>query len=410
MVESSCLGTGAPFLRVSARMISRMRLILMIAAVLWLVPSAALPQGDSFKINFKTFKEVAKGIDFFGSSREQIAPFEKPVREMRQRLEQFLGTQLTQGAVVVCSSLEQKDSVNEPKVLRMGYKWVIIQLTPEANNQEMLARIKSQAGGQVPAGFAERMRNQTPEMKAAALNRMVTGTVQRVGYAILTTTFAPDKPFRSSRADDVARSPMADWLDVGIVSYGAGGSTPNLRLLQEHLEEAFPIEDVIVMSRPFVVPGSEGSGGGGGTMVMRIGTPGGQAGSAGGAGGQSAGGSAPDVVVGGAGGGGAGRGGRGGGSLPKEVQDRMVFDAQAASLFSFIIEKAGMDKAKTLVQASRDKKDLREMLIQSDFLGTDMEKLESDWQAWVKAQKGDPGGMRMLVRPGTRPTGTPPNN
>ncbi len=88
----------------------------------------------------------------------------------------------------------------------------------------------------------------------------------------------------------------------------------------------------------------------------------------------------------------------------------MVFDAQAASLFSFIIEKAGMDKAKTLVQASRDKKDLREMLIQSDFLGTDMEKLESDWQAWVKAQKGDPGGMRMLVRPGTRPTGTPPNN
>ncbi len=96
--------------------------------------------------------------------------------------------------------------------------------------------------------------------------------------------------------------------------------------------------------------------------------------------------------------------------MPKEVQDRMLFDAQAASLFSFIIEKAGMDKARALVQASRDKQDLREMLIRPDFLGTDMEKLESDWQTWLKTQKGDPGGMRIMVGPGNRPPGAPSNN
>jgi hypothetical protein len=401
----------------------RMRSLLTVAVVLWSTLALAFPQGDSFTRNFKAYKEIAKDIDFYAAAREQVTPFEKPVREARQRLALFLGTDLTRGAVVICSSLEQRDSVNEAKVLRMGYKWVIIQLTPEATTQDILARMKAQMGGQVPPGVLDRMRNQTPEMKTAALTRLVANTVQRVGYAILTTTSAPDKPFRSSRADDVARSPLADWLDVGIVAYGAGGPAPNLRLLQERIEEAFPIEDVIVMSRPFVVPGTEGGGGGGGgNMVFtRAGAGGGQGAQPSGAGaGQGAPGGAGAQVAtmtvtggqaGGSGPGGGGGGGRGGrNAMPKDVQDRMMFDAQAASLFSYIIEKGGIEKVKALVQASQEKKDLREMLIRPDFLGTDMEKLESDWQAWVKAQKGDPGMRMMFTAPGNRPPGAPQNN
>ncbi len=85
--------------------------------------------------------------------------------------------------------------------------------------------------------------------------------------------------------------------------------------------------------------------------------------------------------------------------MPKDVQDRMSFDGQAAAFFAYIIEKAGIEKMKGMVQASREGKDLREMLQRPEYFGSDMEKIEADWQAWVKAQKPEPAGIRVVARP-----------
>jgi hypothetical protein len=371
-----------------------MRFVLMVLTALPLVSRAALPQSDSFAKNFKTFKQIASGIDFYAATREHVKPFEKGVQETRQRLATFLGPDLAPGAVVVCSTLAQKDSVNETRVLRMGYRWALIQLTPEASLEERLARMKAQlsaAGAssnsgtptttEIPAARLERLRNPSPEMKAAAEAALVNSTIQRVAYSILTTTLAPDKPFRASRLDDVARSPLGDWLDVGLALHAAGGAPPPmLRFLQEHMEEAFPLEDVLVMSRPFVfvAPGSDT-----GMMVIRVERPAGEGGGQGNAAPQASGGAA------------GARGGRGAPTLSKDVQDRMLFDGESASLFAFLVEKAGVEKVKALLQISKEGKDLRDVLRQPDYLGSDMSKAESDWQAWIKAQKVDQRTLRI---------------
>jgi hypothetical protein len=91
--------------------------------------------------------------------------------------------------------------------------------------------------------------------------------------------------------------------------------------------------------------------------------------------------------AGGAGGGGQG-GGRGGGGarvLPKDVQDRMLFDAQAATFFNYIIDKLGVEKTKTVVQ--KNMKGEEALTVLQGYLGTDFDKVEKDWQTWVKAQK-----------------------
>ena len=356
------------------------------AAVAWGQPASV--QTDNFTKNFKLYKEIATGIDFYSGSKADVAPFEKAVKTARDRLATFLGHDLARGAVVICSSLAQRDSVSESRVLRMGYGWVLIELTPEASTQQMIARIKAQSNGEESAGRLERLLNRTPEMKAAGEARLVNSVVQRMGYAILTTTLAPDKPYRISRADDVGRSLLPDWLDVGIASYAAGGAGVNLRMLKDRLDEAFPLEDVFAMSRPFVAPGEGGGGGGGAVFVMREGPQGGGSGSG-----------APP----GAQGGGQGRGG--GMNLPKDVQDRMMFDAQASSFFAFAAEKMGLEKVKRLVEESRSGKVPDQLLTQQDMLGKDLGKIEEDWRAWVKEQKveGPPGGFRVTTSPGRPP-------
>ena len=73
-------------------------------------------------------------------------------------------------------------------------------------------------------------------------------------------------------------------------------------------------------------------------------------------------------------------GGGGGGSarvLPKDVQDRMLFDAQAATFFNYLIEKAGIDKAKEVIRQDIQGKEPLEMV--KGFLGEDFEKVERDW-------------------------------
>jgi hypothetical protein len=353
-------------------------------------------QSSNFTKNFNVYKDTASGVDFYAASRADSAPFEKPVAEARRRLVPFLGTDLAPGAIVICSTLEQKDTVSEPRMLRMGYRWVLIELTPEAAAQQTLARIKGQMGGELPAGLAERLRNRNKEMKAAGDDRLVSSTVQRMAYATIMTTLSPDTPFRGSRVEDMARSPLPDWIDIGLASYAVGGPGFNVRFLREHIEEAFPLEDVLTISRPFVAPDFGGSGGGGPAVFVQAAPGGGGGGDA-----RMEAQYPPPGAQSGATGGNRTRGG-GAMTLSKDVQDRMMFDAEASSFFSYLIEKAGVEKVKEIVRQCADTKDSLDVLTQSGAVDKDIEKVEQDWQSWFKDQKADgpPGNVRFSSGPG----------
>ncbi len=65
----------------------------------------------------------------------------------------------------------------------------------------------------------------------------------------------------------------------------------------------------------------------------------------------------------------------------------MLFDGQATTFFSFLLEKIGIDKVKELVKQAQEGKESREYLSKPDVLGPDFGKIEEAWTAWVKAQK-----------------------
>lgn len=342
-----------------------------------------LAQEDSFRKHFKLFREVIPGVDFFAAKPGETTAFQQPIAEARKKLADMLGGNLAKGAVVVCSSAEQKDAANEKRLLATGYSWVLIQMTPDATNQQMMAQMKAQMGGQLPPGFLERFQNQSPEMKAAAEKRVVTSVVQRFSYAVIATTLAPDKEFRSSRLDDMGRSPLADWLDIGLAAYSSGNANANLRFLQDHLEEVFPLEDILDMSRPFVPPSA---GGGGERMIIRV--PGGPGG------GPGPGGPPPALPGGGA---------RGGFSMPKDIQDRLTFDAQSASFFSYLLQKTSMQKIQELLKWNREGKPAREFVMRPDVLGPDLDATEKAWHQWLKGQKAENPAMRIMTNPAPRP-------
>lgn len=338
------------------------------------ISSISAQQTDSIK-NFSSFKGIVTGIDFFAASRQTITPFEKPISEARQRMVDLLGSDLPKGAIFICSTLKQKDSFYEPRALRMGYAWVLLAQTPEIRGEEMLARLKSQMGGQVSPEVLARIKSRSSTVESGQIRTLQ----QQMAFAILQETFAPDREFRSSRVEDVVRSPLPDWLDVGIATY-AVGSNVNLGFLQQHLEEAFRLEDVLTMSRPFVAPTTGGGAGGGQTAGL---------------GGAATEGASPVSPTPGGGAreddqqrqGGGGR--RGGGSrvLPKDQQDRLLFDGQAATFFAYLSEKVGVAKIKQLIEFSREGKESPAFLTQPDILGSDFSKIEDDWVAWVKARE-----------------------
>jgi hypothetical protein len=373
--------------------------------ILLMVSALAVPgawsQTDSFTKHFKHYNNIVIGIDFYAGSQSQLVPFEKPAREARQRLETLLGKDLTKGAIVICSTLEQMDAQNDRRILKAGYKWVITQLTSEAMAQQMLTQLKAQSGGQLPPGLPERPQDRTSEMKAAGDFLMINSMMQRVAFAIVSTTLSPDKEFRASRLDDMGRSPLPDWLDIGMTAYAAGSGSINYRFLQEHLEEVFPLEDLLSMARPFVAP-TDASAGGGEQMTVRI------------AGQGQASGDAPTQFSGapqqsgtrGDGGNSAMGAMRMGAPMAKDLQDRMTFDAQAASFFSYVIQKIGIEKAREIVQSSLQGKLSREAIARPGYLGTDLDEVERDWQTWVKEQRVEPPpGLRLNAGP-QRPRGS----
>jgi hypothetical protein len=353
-------------------------------------------QAGGYK-NFVQFKQLVDGIDFYASNRQLVAPFEKPAAEAMKKLKNLLGENLPRGAVFICSTLAQKDSIYEPKVLKMGYGWTLTATTAEVRMQEVLARMKSQMGDQIPAEILDRIKSRAPEMAADAERQLVNSTVQQIAYAVLQTSLSKDLLYRSSRLDDMGKSPLPDWLDIGIGAY-ASGINPDIAFLQQNMDQSFPIEDIISMSRPFVASSSaqQGGGGGGGGFMARTG------GGSGGPGGGS--GFPPGGMSGGLGGMG-GRGQRGGGQqrvLSKDEQDRMLFDSQAGTFFSFMMEKVGIEKVKELIRETLEGKESREYIGRPDVLGPDFEKIEAGWNDWVKAQKPE----RNL---GPRPSSTQAN-
>lgn len=361
------------------------------------INSAQAQQTVQFK-RFASFKQVVAGIDFYASSRQTIAPYEKPAAEAIARLKALLGTELPKGAIFICSTLEQKDSIYEPMILKRGYAWTLALNTPDVRVQEMMARVKSQMGGQVPAELLERFKNRQPEMLADAEKQMATTMAQQISYAVLQTLLDKELRYRSSRLDDMGKSPLPDWLDIGIASY-ASDTTYNLSYLQEHMDQTFPMEDLIAMSRPFVASSysDQGRSGGGGGDRGGMTRMGGVEGEGGGfpqgmpQGMQQGGFSGRGMNGGGFGGGGFGGNGgqRGGGqrNIPKDEQDRMLFDGQASTFFAYLIDKAGIEKVKQLVKQAVEGKESRAFVTQMDVLGPDFSKIEEAWAGWVKNLK-----------------------
>jgi hypothetical protein len=370
-------------------------------------------QAVHFK-NFVTFKQLVPGIDFFASNRQAVAPYEKPAAEVMMRLKSLFKDDLPKGAIFICSNLAQKDAVYEPVVLKKGYGWTLTAVTSEVRMQEVMERMKAQMaqmGGNIPAEIRQRLQNRQPtEMMANAEKQMVDSMVQNIAYAVLQSMLGENIQFRSSRVDDVGKSPLPDWLDIGIAAY-ASNSKSSLTYLQQNMEQTFSLEDVLSMSRPFVAVSSDQGGGGrnrggdsdGGQGMPRMNGGGGFP-SGGFPGGGMPGGGMPGGGFPGGGmaqgtgrtGGGAGRGGfsgNGGGpngmqrNLPKDEQDRMLFDGQSSTLFAYLIEKAGIEKIRELIQYVREGKESREFIITPEVLGPDFEKIEGDWAAWVKSQK-----------------------
>lgn len=378
---------------------------------------ARAEQPVAFK-HFASFKGIVPDVDFYASNRQALAAYEKPIGETIARLKSLFGTNLPKGAIFICSTLEQKDAVYEPKVLKSGYSWSLTAVGPEVRSQEMLARIKGQMGGQVPAEILDRMRKMQPEMMASQEKQMVTTITQQIAYAVLQTMLDKDLQYRSSRLDDMGKSPLPDWLDIGIASY-ASGSNSALSYLQQNMEQSFPLEDILSMARPFVASssGQNGNGDRGGGMgrFNRGGGEGGGMPGGGMPGGGMPGGGMPDGGMpgggmsgggqgslgargmGGFGGGGTGGFGGSGGQggqrnggqrmMPKDEQDRMLFDGQSSTFFSYMIDKVGIEKVRELIKQVQEGKESREYVSKADVFGPDFEKIEEDWAAWVKAQK-----------------------
>jgi hypothetical protein len=404
-------------------------------------------QAIQFK-NFTSFKQLAPGVDFYASNRQAVAPYEKPASAAIAKLRDLFGVDLPKGAIFICSTLAQKDAVYEPRVIKAGYSWSLTVITADVKAQEMMARMKSMMGANMPADAMAQMKSMQSNMMADMEKQQVMTTIQQISYAVVQTLLVKDLQYRSSRLDDMGKSPLPDWLDIAIASYAADSKSSTV-YLQQNIDQTFPLEDILTMARPFVsssqggggsMRSGGGPGGGGGFGGMPPGGFGGQGMPSGGFGGGGFGGQGmPTGGGGGFGGmppggfggqgmpqggfsgrgmpsGGFGDGGFGGQGMPqsnggargqagagaspnggqrgggqrtfqKDEQDRALFDGQASTFFSYLIDKAGIEKVKELIRQAREGKESREYISKPEVLGSDFGKIEEEWAAWVKSLK-----------------------
>jgi hypothetical protein len=69
----------------------------------------------------------------------------------------------------------------------------------------------------------------------------------------------------------------------------------------------------------------------------------------------------------------------------------MLFDNQAASIFAYLVEKAGIDKVKQLIALAGKGEDGFEFITGPDVMGPDLDKVEQEWVAWVKTRRPEGG-------------------
>jgi len=362
-------------------------------------------QAEKFK-SFDKYAGIVQGIDFFTSKRESVSPYVKPATQAIEKLRVLLGKDLPKGAIFICSTLEQKDSIYEPMIINMGYSWVLSLEGSEIRTEEMMSRMKSMMGDEIPAEIMERLKGRQSDMVASVSDRMVSDTIRKVTNAIIQTSFAQNLRYRSSRLNDMGKSPLPDWIDIGIGVY-ATGEDSNLSYLLQNMEQTFPIEDILTMSRPFVASmflqdldggndsGGFGSRGGGGGFTGGAGFPGmGQGGPPqGGFPGMEQGGP-PQGGFGGRGegspGGTEGQRGSRQRTIPKDEQDQMIFDGQSSTFFAFLLEKVGIEKVRELISIVQEDVEARDFIAGSDMLGDDFRNIENEWIVWVEDQTPQP--------------------
>ena len=370
-------------------------LLVLLVAVLG-ADAANAQDAVSFK-NFTTFQNIVPGVDFFASNRQTITPYEAATAEAISKLKGLFDEDLPKGAIFICSNLAQKDSLYEPIVLRRGYKWVLISETPEVRMQEAMERIRARIGDNIPEEFRNRLSNPPQDMLANAESQAADAMARDIAYAVLQAMINGENfNYRSSRVGDVGKSPLPDWLDVSIAAH-ASNSRNAVRYMRNNMDQTFPIEDVITMSRPFVDSFTGQSGGGGapdgGQVMIQMGGGGFPGGGQG----------MPQMNEGGSpGGGGMGQGrpkAKSGGNsgdgppqreLSKAEQDQMLFDGQAITFFDFYLEKFGVGKMKELIQFVRQGKETLDYIVRPDVLGSNLTKIENDWTEWLNAQPMPP--------------------
>jgi len=340
--------------------------------------NSANAQTVSFR-NFTSFLDIVPGVDFFASSRETIAPYEAAVAAAMEKVKHLLGDDLPKGAIFICTNQTQVDSLYEPVVIRQGYSWVLISTTPEVRMRAQLDSMKAQMGDNIPEEILQRINTQLRDAASSVTPQAVSNMTRNVAFAILQVITSDEYfQFRSSRVEDVGKSALQDWLDIGIGAYVSGDKS-SVRYLQDNIDMMFPIDDVLIMPRPFVASSTTGGGQGGQGMTMM------------GGGGQM-----PKISGGGQGGGGGRQQGQGGAPkskpdggggqprvLPKDEQDRLLFDGQAISFFDFFMEKHGIEKTRELIKFSSEGKESWDYVARPDVMGRDFSKIETEWLEYL---------------------------
>jgi hypothetical protein len=230
-------------------------------------------------------------------------------------------------------------------------------------------------GDNIPEEIQQRLNASLREAAATVDPQSVSNMSRNIAWGVLQAMMNDENfQFRASRVEDVAKSPLVDWLDVAIGAYVSGDRSA-VRYLQENLDMAFPLEDVLFMARPFVNTATTGGGGGGQGM--------------------------PKIMIGGEGGGGQGgrQGGQGqakskpeGGGAPpqrtmsKDEQDRMLFDGQAISFFDYFMEKFGIEKIRELIGFASEGNESWDFVVRPEMLGRDFSKIEPDVNEWIMKQ------------------------
>jgi hypothetical protein len=257
---------------------------------------------------------------------------------------------------------------------------VLITETAEVRIQAQMDALRSQIGDNIPEEIRQRMNNMsrdTASAAAAVVDRQAAVDMARnVAFAVI-QTISDDETFnfRSSRVGDVGKSPLQDWLDIGIGAYASGDRSP-VNYLRENFEMSFPLEDVVFMSRPFVAArilgGQQQQGGGNLAQMAKVFMGGGE----GGAAKSKPGGGQPKAK----GGGGQQR------ELPKDEQDELLFDGQAISFFDFFMERFGVEKMRELIEFVLEGNESWDFLVQPHVLGRDFIRTETEWAEWLRSQ------------------------